>query len=277
MRTNGLLALLIPVVACLLPLLSGCTTHAEPPSETRLVRSRSVRWDDADWQKVLDLVVTEDGKVEYRDLTTSGSEARVALFRYVTQIRSISPQNRPELFPTAGDRLAYYLNAYNALCMHTVVKKGLPRNPLLADVYASPLTVGGTSTTLEQLETHHIRTAGDPRTHFALNPMTQSAPPLAKRVFAGATLDDQLDAQARRFLSDPRAVQKGKDASTVRLSELFTRFYPAVFKEAFARETGREDPDLLDAIRPLAASDSPLLPAARYETMPYDWSLNRAD
>ena len=89
--------------------------------------------------------------------------------------------------------------------------------------------------------------------------------------------DDQLDAQARRFLSDPRAVQKGKDASTVRLSELFTRFYPADFKEAFARETGREDPDLLDALRPFAASDSPLLPAARYETMPYDWSLNRAD
>jgi hypothetical protein len=273
MKTSGLL----PLIPLLASLLAGCNRPTEPPFESHTVRLRSARWDNTDWQKVLDSVLTDDGKIRFQALTISGSDPRNALFRYITQIRSISPQNRPELFPTPGDRLAYYLNAYNALCMYAVVQKGLPGNVLLSDVYVTAYGVGGRSTTLEELETNFIRTAGDPRTHFALSSMTQSSPPLARRAFEGATLDEQLDAQARRFLSDPRGVQKGKDASTVRLSELLTRFYPADFKEAFARETGRDDPDLLDALRPFAASDSPLLVATRYETMPYDWTLNRAD
>jgi hypothetical protein len=273
MKINGLL----PWLPVALILLVGCNRHADSPFQPHLVRARSARWDNADWQKVLDSTVTDGGTIRFQALTVSGSDPRNALFRYITQIRSISPQNRPELFPTPGDRLAYYLNAYNALCMYAVVQKGLPRNVLLSDVYVTAYGVGGRSTTLEELETTFIRTAGDPRTHFAISPMTLSAPPLPRHAFEGETLNEQLDAQARRYLSDPRGVQKGKDASTVRLSELLTRFYPADFKEAFARETGREDPDLLDALRPLAASDSPLLTATRYETMPYDWTLNRAD
>jgi hypothetical protein len=61
------------------------------------------------------------------------------------------------------------------------------------------------------------------------------------------------------------------------LSELFTRFYPGDFRDALARASGRAEPDLLDALRPFAGEDSPLLDAARYQTMPYDWSINRAN
>ena len=39
---------------------------------------------------------------------------------------------------------------------------------------------------------------------------------------------------------------------------------------------GLWDPTILDAIRPLAGPDSPLRSATEYESLSYDWSLNRA-
>ena len=80
---------------------------------------------------------------------------------------------------------------------------------------------------------------------------------------------------SRRYLSDPRGVQKVSDTK-VKLSEIFTKFYPAEFKEAYSRKTGKSDPGLLEAIRPYAAPDSPVQTATEYESMSYDWALNRA-
>ena len=55
---------------------------------------------------------------------------RDTLYEYVGQINAASPDNRPELFPTDTDKLAFYVNAYNALCMYGVVQRGYPGNVL---------------------------------------------------------------------------------------------------------------------------------------------------
>jgi hypothetical protein len=128
---------------------------------------------------------------------------------------------------------------------------------------------------LGTLEKRYVRTAGDPRVYFALNSMTASAPPLRQEAYDGARLDEQLTDQGRRFLSDPRGVRADAEG-LVLLNEIFTKFYPAEFKQHYGQETGESDPDLLESIRPYASEDSPVHQARQYKSMPYDWRLNRA-
>ena len=272
MRHNALLA------ACLLVMLAGCTTDQPATVSHRSATPKVAidHWSNADWQSVLETVCTDEGMVRYDALADNANGAKDALFRYVGEINKISPANRPDLFRTDADKLAYYLNAYNALCMYGVFQKGLPPNVELSGIYyRAYFPVGRGNTNLDSLQQTHIRIVGDLRTHFAINNMTRSSPPLRREPYEGAKLDAQLTDQAQRFLSDPRGVQRISETK-VSLSEIFTHFYPSDFKEAFRRLSGKRDPSLLEAIRPLAGPDSPVQTAAEYESMSYDWSLNRA-
>jgi hypothetical protein len=239
------------------------------------------QWDDSDWKKVLENVCTPDGFVKYDVLTSNTNGARDALFRYVGRINQTSPENRAELFPTDGDRLAYYINAYNALCMYAVYQRGMPANVAKAELYPYAIfykdkfPVGGVDMTLDGIERQKVRSAGDPRIHFALNCMSYSCPPLLNEPFSGGKLDAQFDGQGRRYLDDPRGVQKVSETK-VKLSEIFTKFYIDEWKEAHAKRTGKKAPGLLEAIRPYAGPNSPVQKATEYESMDYDWSLNRA-
>ena len=277
MRYKALLAVwLLGVTAALGFVLSGCVGGGGAVAHEYAPKVRLAQWNNADWLLVLSQIVSDDGLIRYDALTSNTNGAKDALFRYVGSINQASPENRPDLFPTAGDRLAYYLNAYNALCLYGVLQKGLPPNVALSGLYiTAKFPLGGRGTTLDTLEKQFVRTSTDPRAYFALNSMTKSSPPLRKEPYEGAKLDDQLADQGRRYLSDPRGVQKVSQTK-VKLSEIFTKFYPGEFKDAYTRKTGKADPSLLDAIRPYAGPDSPVQNAAEYETMSYDWSLNRA-
>jgi hypothetical protein len=279
MRYKALLAIwFVGVTAALGFVLSGCTGGGGAVSEQYAPKSRLTQWTNADWQHVLAEVVTPDGLVRYDLLTSNTRGARDALFRYVGSINQVSPENRPDLFPAAEDRLAYYLNAYNALCMYGVLHKGLPSNVLLSGLFITArFPVGGRETSLDNLEKQRVRSSRDVRVHFALSTMSKSAPPLRAEPYEGARLEEQLAEQGHRYLGDPRGVQRVTGSPTkVRLSELLTKFYPGDFEEAFTHTTGQRDGRLLDALRPLAAPDSPIQTATEYESMSYDWSLNRA-
>jgi len=277
MRYKALLAVwLLGVTAALGFVLSGCVGGGGAVAHEYAPKARLTQWSTVDWAHVLSQVVTDDGFVRYDALTANADGAKDALFRYVGSVNQASPENRPDLFPTAADRLAYYLNAYNALCMYGVLQKGLPPNTALSGLYiTAKFPLGGRSMTLDTLEKQYVRTASDPRVYFALNSMSKSAPPLRKEPFEGYKLDDQLADQGRRYLSDPRGVQKVSETK-VRLSEVFTKFYPVEFQEAYSRQTGRRDPSILEAVRPFAGPDSPVQTATEYESLSYDWSLNRA-
>jgi hypothetical protein len=276
MRYKALLAIwIVGVTAALGFVLSGCVGGGGAVSQEYAPKTRLAQWSNADWQTVLSTVATDDGLVRYDALTANTNGAKDALFRYVGSINQASPENRPDLFPAPSDRLAYYVNAYNALCMYGVLQKGLPSNVALSGLFlTAKFPLGGRGMTLDTLE-RQVRTSGDPRVHFALNSMSKSCPPLRREPYEGAKLDEQFADQGRRYLGDPRGVQKAGE-TRVKLSEIFTKFYPVEFQEAFTRETGRRNPSILEAIRPYAAPDSPVQTATEYESLSYDWSLNRA-
>ena len=41
---------------------------------------------------------------------------------YLDFIKNVSPQSHPKLFPTQSDKLAYWINAYNALVIKLMIE-----------------------------------------------------------------------------------------------------------------------------------------------------------
>jgi hypothetical protein len=91
--------------------------------------------------------------------------------------------------------------------------------------------------------------------------------------YSGPRLQEQLNDQGRRYLSDPRAI-KDYGNGKVGLNDIFTTFYGGDFKDAYKRRTGR-DGSLIEAVKPYAGPDSPLQRATDVTGIGYDWDINR--
>lgn len=264
---NLLIAGFTLLAACILP---GCGGGV--PKEFR-PQGKVTAFSNDQWQTVLSSVVSPDGYVWWDVLKRNENGSKDALFRYVGLINEVAPHNRPELFASPAEKRAYYLNAFNALCMYGVLQKGMPTNVKDSMVYTfSFFPVGGENINLDTLEKKWVRTQGDPREHFAINRMTKSSPPLRKEPYDGAKLDEQFADQARRFLNDSRGAIRNGDK--VSLSAIF-KMHEAEFLEYFRRQSGNADAGLLEALAPFADRASPVLGAAGYTFMKYDWTINR--
>lgn len=216
------------------------------------------------WARVLDQYVDDQGRVDFARL----NENRADLDRYVAWIYSVGPNNHPDLFPTREDVLAYHLNAYNALAMYNVLSAGIPQDLTglrkLTFFYLRKLRVGGQDSSLYDYENKLIRPLGEERVHFALNCMAVSCPRLPRTPFAAATLDADLDREARRFFNEPRNVGIDDAGRMVRLSEILS-FYPEDFLA--------KAPSLIAYAN--RYRDTPIPEDYRVTFIPYDWTVNR--
>ena len=244
-------------------------------------QERLETWSDAEWAAVLDEVATEHGFVRWDRIENNTDGVRDRLYRYVGQLGAASPENRPDLFPSDQDKLAYYINAYNALCMYGVIERGYPGNVLRPGVidpgalfYLDKFVVGGKSYTLNGLEREEVLDASgrDPRMHFAVNCMSFSCPPLRREPYRGDRLAEQLNEQGEVYLSDPRAAVPDDGGKTVRLNRIFTSYYRDDFTAGVEAEG---DAAVLAGVRRYAAQDSPVVGATNLQGLGYDWSLNR--
>lgn len=114
--------------------------------------------------------------------------------------------------PTRADQLAYNVDACNALAIQGILD-GLSHWPL-----------AGRRISLHDLEHKVLRPLGDPRIRVAIICASRSCPSLRSEAYAPATLDAQLDDQARRFVNDPFRNGFDKATKTAQLSEIFEGF-----------------------------------------------------
>jgi len=267
-RTILGLLMLLAVVGC-----QPASSANAPVSPTAVPRTFS----DADWARVLSAVVTPDGYVTW-DLVRSDAGVRQSLLKYIGLIGAVSPANHPELFATANDCRAYWINAINAACMYAVIEHDYPGTMLVGTppgaIFSSEqFTFGGERMTLNEAVGREVQSAGDPRVFFALNFCAASSPPLRDRPYDGAVLDAQLMDQGQRYLSDPRAAVR--DGEAVKLNDLMLFLHQADFLDGFQKMIGRKPTGLLEALQPYVQSDSPIVGATKVEALGFDWSLNR--
>jgi hypothetical protein len=231
----------------------------------------------AEWTAVLAAHVDERGAVDYAAL----ARAPQALDRFLSAVERTSPDTEPALFPARNDQLAYYLNAYNAWVFRGVLARG----PETVSVWKGGLVsgysffvgmdivLGGVKTNLKKLEDKTVRARfADPRIHAALNCASRGCPRLPRKAFEPATLDSELDAAMREFVSETRHVAADTAARTVTISKIFDWFEGDFL--AFEKKQGNADPNLVDYVNRYRAADAQVPRGLRIRFAEYDKSLN---
>jgi len=219
------------------------------------------------WSRVLQEFVDNKGRIDFQGLTAN----REDLDHFVNFIAKHSPASSPAMFPGRPEKLAYYINSYNALAMHSVIEKGIPADldgffKRLRFFKLHKITVGNEKTSLYDYENKVILPMAEERVHFALNCMVRGCPRLPVEPFRAATLEKQLQAAATEFFSTDRHIIVDHDRRTVWLSWIL-EFYMEDFIDS-----GRPS-DLIPYVN--RYREPPVPHEYRVRFMEYDWTINR--
>jgi hypothetical protein len=178
-----------------------------------------------------------------------------------------------------GERLAFWLNAYNAAVLTLVVERypGLESVREVSGFFDElRVAVAGERMTLDEVEQRALA-LDEPRAHFALVCAAESCPPLRSEPYRADDLEAQLDDQTRRFLADERRGARWDEATrTLGLSALF-KWYGRDFTGRSSLATLLYRRLLLDYVRPFlrpevaSATDGP---DVEVQFLDYDWRLN---
>lgn len=171
------------------------------------------------FDSILDRYVTADGLVDYKGLKEDKE-----FERYIEYLSNTDPDG----LPSDKDRLAFWINAYNAF----VIKGVLDEYPI-----KSVLKVGWIphsffkrkefktkhgEITLQVLENEKLREAfREPRIHFVINCASISCPKLIREAYSAEKLEEQLEAQAVSFINDKSRNYLDKQNKTLYLSHIF--------------------------------------------------------
>lgn len=193
-------------------------TPAEEASPTERGAPSAGAMDVARWQALLTDYVTDDGGFRYAALRAS-EEDRAALNEVASQIASTDPEGWPR-----DARLAFFLNAYNALTVKAVVDRWPIESVMRVEGFFDAVEheVAGESMTLNHLENEIIRGEefAEPRIHFAVNCASTGCPRLSPTAYTAENLEGQLVEQTRSFVRSTSRVS----ARRVELSQIFEWF-----------------------------------------------------
>lgn len=216
------------------------------------------------WTELLQAHVKSNGLVDYQGMVDDKDK----LEKYLQLISTNAPD--PEVW-SREERLAYWINVYNAFTMKLIVdnypvesiKDLHPVNiPLVSSVWQKKFfKIGGASMNLDQVEHSILRKKFDePRIHFAVNCASMSCPPLRNEAFMAQVLDQQLNEQATNFINDPeqnRITTEGAD-----VSKIFSWF----------RRDFTQNGTLVDFLNQY--SKSKIARGGDIDYLDYDWKLN---
>jgi len=235
-------------------------------------------------EQVLDLYV-RDGYVYYRAL----KQERRLLDAYLNGVATASIDSAPR-----DEQLAFWLNAYNALALRTVIDHTpIPRRS--RDYPAGSIRqipgaferlthrVAGRTVTLDQIEQTILPAFKDPRVYFALGRGAVGSGRLRSEPFTAAALEQQLTEVANECVTHAQCVAIDRAQNKLMVSSIFSwrekefsTAYGDKAPPAFGSRTPIEravlafvEPRLLTTERDFLATNE-----FRVEYAPFDWSLN---
>ncbi|MEI6411466.1 MAG: DUF547 domain-containing protein [Bacteroidota bacterium] len=207
------------------------------------------------WNKLLVKHVNASGKVDYKGFKAD----KAALDAYCEELAAHTPQNDW----SRGEKMAYWINAYNAFTIQLITDH-YPLTSILKldggktwDV--KRIQLGDKKYSLNQIENEILRPQfKDPRIHVAINCAAKSCPPLLNKAYTAENLEQTLDERARKFINNAQYNTISTDRA--QLSKIFD-WYAADF------------PDLKKFVNQY--SSTKLNASAIIEFKEYDWDLNQ--
>lgn len=170
------------------------------------------------------------------------------------------------------ERLAFWINAYNAFAIKGILDGYSPRTKFGQYRYfiAKEHRVGGATINLYDLEQKLlIPDFREPRIHFAIVCASMSCPKLQPWAYGADRLEEQLELSAREYINDPTRNRFDRERKIAYLSMIFRWF-----EDDFTAHSG----SLLNYVKryvadPQLARELESEPY-RVEFLEYDWSLN---
>lgn len=215
--------------------------------------------DHSIWDRYLGSYVSSSGTVNYKSMLV----AEDTLDAYLIQLRDHGPQSDW----TTNEKMAYYINAYNAYTIKFVLSK-FPVESVKdisfsgKDIWNFKMAnIGGTNYTLNQIENDILRKMGDARIHFAVNCASYSCPKLLNKAYTAEKLNSQLTSSTKAFINDTKhnIISEKK----IQISELFSWY---------ATDFAPEGKTLIEFLNQY--STVTISATAKIEYLPYNWELN---
>ncbi len=239
----------------------SCNSVQNPQTDSEPVSHKQ-------WTALLKKHVTDDGLVDYKGFAKDSGKLNDYL--------SVLSDNHPNADHWSKDqRLAYWINAYNAFTVQLVLRHYPVES--IKDVVSGPnitfvnspwdikfIKIEGKAYDLNNIEHGIIRERfEEPRIHFAVNCASISCPKLPREAYTAAKLDQQLEAQAADFINDPSKNRISSD--NIKISRIFKWF-----KGDFTENHESLQAYINQYTETKIDSD------AEIEWMAYDWGLNDA-
>lgn len=208
-----------------------------------------------------------NGGFDYAGMT---GQDRKRLDAYLANVGDADPSKM-----SPDEKKAFYINAYNAVAIQTVLEHYPTKSILDIDGSFKKLThkVGGEMLTLDAIE-NKLRESNDSRIHFAIICASKSCPPLAGKAFTTAGLSAELDRQGRAFVGDASKNKIDKATGKITLSHIF--FWN---RKEFERDGGGSLTKEVAKFVADPATASWLAaqpgPSKESDFLDYDWTLNQ--
>lgn len=252
-----LLILLFPIF------LAGCGTFSTLPKNYH--PSQPIAAQEFSHQAIDGVLRTHvnDGHVNY-----PGIAADPRLDTYIQEVNRLDPTT----LATKKDRLAFWINVYNAFAIKGILNGYSPSTKFGQYGYfvGQAYMVGGADVNLWSIERDIlIPRFTEPRIHFAIVCASQSCPKLRSWAFTPYQLDQQLNDSARRFINDPTRNFFDRDRKIAYLSKIFTWF-----EEDFMGHSGSVSKYISQFVNNPALARELQNETYTIKYLEYDWNLN---
>jgi hypothetical protein len=151
---------------------------------------------------------------------------------FANYIKNIAEANVSNL--NKEDKLAFYLNVYNATIIKNVIDHLPITSPMDVDGFFKKIThqIAGSEVTLDKLEYDYIMKIEPVLVHFGLVCAALSCPKLLRKAYDGKTVFQQLEENGKTFLNDQSKNHLDKENKILYLSEIF-KWFKKYFEERY--------------------------------------------
>ncbi len=203
-----------------------------------------------------------DGFVDY-----NGVAAEPRFDAFITRLGTLQPAD----LATAEARLAFFINAYNALALQGILNGRSPSSWWGRRSFFGKRAyrVLGETVSMEMLEHERLAEFDEPRIHFAIVCASLSCPRLSSQSYRPETIDEQLHAAARRFINDPTRNRFDPERRIAYLSKIFSWY-----DEDFVTAGGSLQRYLARFVADARIQDMLRRDEFDIRFVAYDWTLN---
>ncbi len=211
-------------------------------------------FDHSIFNNLLQKHVTATGNVDYKGFKRDYN----ALKNYINLLGT----HQPTESWNNSDKLAYWINAYNAMTID-LINRNYPVKSIndIDKPWEQRLwKLGKKWYNLNEIEHQILRKMNEPRIHFAIVCASFSCPKLQNKVFRASSLEEQLTNATKEFLSDSN--RNNLSENSLKLSKIF-KWFAKDFKQ---------NGSLIDFLNQYA--DIKISNNAKKSFKDYNWDLN---